>query len=638
MEDVPHWSRLRRTRLSRRALLWASGRAGVGAVGLALVGCGGDDDEEPPEETPAAADAPTDETPPQPPIEEPDAVEAPEPEPRQAPLTPVRGGIAQLFSATEIHDRWDPHRSRFSQTQAVHSLMYNRLIRFDSVSEGTLEGDICDLPETPDEETYIFTIRPGVRFWDREPTNGRPFTAEDIRFNIQRQMGGRDSEENPDPLFYRQSDYRRTASMEVRDSRTIVLKTDGSDATYLASVHAGPWSWMTSPEAVESFGADWRTQVDDIQLNSGTGPFVPVEFTRGGDLILRRSTNWWRADGAYLDGLILRRTPNPGIALTYRAGQFDRADFPLGKSEIESLRTEFPDHNAYEFPLDTPVQLSFVISDDPESPFRDPRVGLAISLAINRFEIIDRLYLGDGRPSGPLPWFLQGWAIPEEELLTRPGYRLNKEDDLSEIQLLLASAGGAEAIGDVEIVIPDLFEGFFPGISASLTSMLERNLGLQVTNSFRSYQTITDQLRKGDLSFVFGWGPAPRQADPIDHWLRVAHTDGEGNYGRYSNAEVDGLIDRMRVTLDEDERKVLARQVQQILLESGFWVQNVANGIQLGIARPYLHLDPRALDFAWAAHHLDNTWIDTADPDYPSERTLPGDDDSEGQGAEDGDG
>ena len=44
MTERNYWQRLRRNRMTRRSLLRASGRAGVGAAGLALVGCGGDDD------------------------------------------------------------------------------------------------------------------------------------------------------------------------------------------------------------------------------------------------------------------------------------------------------------------------------------------------------------------------------------------------------------------------------------------------------------------------------------------------------------------------------------------------------------------------------------------------------------------
>ena len=48
MAERNYWTRMRRNRMSRRGLLKASARAGVGAAGLALVGCGDDDDDDQP--------------------------------------------------------------------------------------------------------------------------------------------------------------------------------------------------------------------------------------------------------------------------------------------------------------------------------------------------------------------------------------------------------------------------------------------------------------------------------------------------------------------------------------------------------------------------------------------------------------
>ena len=79
----------------------------------------------------------------------------------------------------------------------------------------------------------------------------------------------------------------------------------------------------------------------------------------------------------------------------------------------------------------------------------------------------------------------------------------------------------------------------------------------------------------------------------------------------------------MAATFDREARQRLAHRVQDLLLTTGFWVQNVVNGVQLGLAKPYFHHDPRALDFAWAGHHLANTWIDTNNEIYPSDRKLP---------------
>ena len=95
------------------------------------------------------------------------------------------------------------------------------------------------------------------------------------------------------------------------------------------------------------------------------------------------------------------------------------------------------------------------------------------------------------------------------------------------------------------------------------------------------------------------------------------------NFGRYANPDVDALVDEMQATIDSHERRAQARQIQELLLDDAFWIQNVTNGIQLGLHRPYLHVPPNALDFAWSAHHLDKLWVDDSHADYPDDRVLP---------------
>jgi len=607
--------------------LRASARAGIGAAGLALVGCGGDDDEPSDDEvaddqatdqaTDQAADQADDQADDQndPAVDDPGDVEI------VPPTEPVRGGIAQLFGVTEEHDRFDPHRSRFQQSQTYFSLSYNRLLRPSTISDGAFEPDLAgNLPETPSEDTHIFSLNPEARFWVDDLTGGRRFTGEDVRFNIERQKAALDADGDPDLLFYRRDDWGKVLSIDSEDD-TVTLRTDGPDAT-LYDVLAGPWGWMVSPEGTEEFGNRWRDNTQVYQFASGTGPYIPVGFVASGDVSFIRSENWW-GEGAFADGIIIRRVPTPSLAQSYTSGQLDRVDFPLNKNAIESLREDAPDDPQYQIPIDTPVQFQFTQAADSANPLSDPRVGLALGLAIDRFELIDRIYLGDGRPSGPVPWFLNGWALPEAELLSKPGYRPNKEDDLSEINALLDSAGGVDNLADVDLVVADIFEGVYPGIGLSLRSMLERNTGLDIDTDFRDYRAIRTGIADGEVNAWFGWGAAPRAADPTTSFLRTVHSDGAENFGGFSNPDVDTLIEQMRETLDTAERQALSQQVQNLLLQDAYWIQNVANGIQLGIHKPYLHLDPRSFDFAWTAHHLDKMWLDTTHEDYDELRVLP---------------
>ena len=78
-----------------------------------------------------------------------------------------------------------------------------------------------------------------------------------------------------DGTFLGSSGYQKTVSVDVIDEETIVMKTDGPDSSYLTAVHAGPFSWMTSPEAAEEFGDRWRDEAG------------------AGDLVYVSDTRWW---------------------------------------------------------------------------------------------------------------------------------------------------------------------------------------------------------------------------------------------------------------------------------------------------------------------------------------------------------
>ena len=618
---------MRRRRLSRRSLLSASARAGVGVAGLALVGCS--DDEPAPQELQQQAISQQEETP-EPPDPQQQSIQAQSQQTEQQavqaqpPSEPIQGGIIRSWLAIERHDRWDPHRSRFRHTQAAHSLMYNRLIRPASASSGELEADLCGLPEMPDQNTYVFTVESGAVFWDHEPANGRTFTAEDIRWNIERQQTAVDSNGLPDPHFFRRDTYNRTSSAETASDHSITLTTAEPDAAYLASVHASPFAWMTSPEAAEQFGDAWRDDPSDVFLNSGTGPYTPLLYN-GFELTLARSGNWWREDSAWAEGITLTSGDANNIVSLYDAAAFDRADFPLANETVEALREQYPDHPSYELPLASPVELLLPRSADPESPMADPRVLRAVGVAIDRSQLIERLYGGHGHASGPLPWYLEGWTLTDQDLAAFPSYRNDREADLAEVAQLISASGASAVAAPLPLVVADLFEGFFAGSGEAVRSMIADATGLEVELENRPFAEAIDQLRDGERFCFLGWGAVPHGADPTDDWRRTLHSTGSGHWSDGDSSDLDALIDQMSTTFNLVARQDLAHQVQELLLngDAHQWRVPLLNGIQLGIHQPWLHPDPRLFDFAWSTDHLSTSWLDTTHDTYPTGRELP---------------
>ena len=612
-----------RRRLSRRSLLAASARAGVGAAGLALVGCG--EDEPTPDEELESLQEQADGQAQQ--VEQQGEAEFEESQQqaeRVSPSEPEAGGILRVWYPVERHDRWDPHRSRYRTTQGFHSLMYSRILRPVSVSSGELEADLCGLPEMPDEVTYVFTVSSGAAFWNQTPTDGRSFTADDIRWNIERQQAALDADGVADPYFFRSDAYERTASIDVVAEDQVRLTTSAPDAAYLGSVHAGPFAWMTSPEAAELWGDAWRDNAFDSTQNSGTGPYLPMSYD-GAELILQRSESWWGPEAAWPDGIVFAGGGAASIVGTYSLAQIDFVDFPVPNEIVQALIDERPEDTTYEVPIAAPVQLLTPQAADSGSALGDPRVVRALGLAVDRARLIERLYEGNGRASGLLPWYLDGWAIPQERLGEMPGYRDPRDADLTEIGELIAAAGGASAIGTVPLVTADLFEGFFAGSSEAVRSMIADATGLTVELEHRPFAEALEQLAGGERFVFLAWGETPVTADPTDAWRATLHSGGDRNWGGATDPELDALIDEMGVSFGLDERRELAHRVQERLLtgESAQWIVNLANGTQLGVAQPYLQLDPRAREFAWSWDRLGSSWLDTGHADYNAERELP---------------
>lgn len=549
------------------------------------------------------------------------AQQADQPEP---PSGPTPGGIIRVWQAVERHDRWDPHRSRYRYTQAALSLMYNRLIQPVSVSSGEVEADLCALPEMPDETTYVFTLDQGAVYWDLEPTNGRPVIANDIAWNISRQQAALDAAGLPDPHFFRRDAYQRTASVQATSDASITLTTAEPDAAYLGSVHASPFAWITSPEAAELYGDDWRNDPTDIMRSSGTGPYTPLLYN-GFEITLARTENWWQADSAYADGITLTSGDTNNIVSLYDAAAFDRADFPLTNETVEVLREQNPEHIPFELPLDSAIELLTPLGSDPLTPMGDPRVIRAVGLAVDRPAMLERLYGEHGRPCGPLPWYLEGWSLSESLLNSFPGYRGDRAADLEEISQLISAAGATASSSPLPLVVADLFEGFFAGSGEAVRSMISDATGLEVRLENRPFAEAIDQLQGGERFLFLGWSAVPQQADPTDDWRRTLHSEGAGNWSEGASPELDGLIEQMGTTFNLGARRDIGHQVQELLLsgDAPQWQVKLVNGIQLGIHQPWLHPDERLLDYAWSSNRLSTSWVDTTFETYPAGRELP---------------
>jgi ABC-type transport system substrate-binding protein len=177
-----------RHRLGRRTLIRGSLIAGAGVAAAALLGCGGDEEPEADEQTSRApaADGPTG---PGELVQDPDL---PYPFNFPEPATQPKPGGVMVVGATWDVQNVDPTVSASGGTVTVPNMVYNRLIGFDrgpdaDVYQPKLEAELASSWErSPDGMTFTFKIRPGVKWQNLAPLNGRPYVAADATYVMNR--------------------------------------------------------------------------------------------------------------------------------------------------------------------------------------------------------------------------------------------------------------------------------------------------------------------------------------------------------------------------------------------------------------------------------------------------------------------
>src|SRR5438093_5473399 len=105
--------------------------------------------------------------------------------------TPKRGGTLAIRTWDPPH--FDPFQTISYKTHIALSFTHSRLLRHKAgpgVVPGTfpIEGDLAESCTQPNETTYVFKLRRGVRWQAKPPVNGRELTSEDVRYSVERFM------------------------------------------------------------------------------------------------------------------------------------------------------------------------------------------------------------------------------------------------------------------------------------------------------------------------------------------------------------------------------------------------------------------------------------------------------------------
>ncbi len=597
-------------RISRRTFLAGSVVAAAAGAGAAVIGCRRGRRAKPASTSPAAM-------------------------PSLAPAA-ARGGVLRTYSFDAmIEDTLDPHLTQMGPVQNMHSAVFSKLLQFADERASTIAPDLADgMPERPDKLTYVVRLRAGVKFHDtlafrlaHPKAAGRELDASDVKYSIERQLN-RNSPQSK--RFFRQSDWTPIDRIDMRDSHTIVIATKTPVAPFLSFL-AGRHAFIIPREVVDA-NDEAKRDLDMI----GSGPFILDTWQPGSVVKLRRNPQWFARDDSldgfgagrpFLDGYDAFLSPQEDV-FQQVAFEHRRVDM-TGFQEPAALDREHKT-NLYDIILEQVgaggIMASRLLLDRP--PFKDDRVRRAIHLAINRRALADLLYpaLAD-QPSallsGAVAPVMERFAIPQDELSKRPGYRTDpagRADDLRNAKQLWSAAFGGQPPKELRITfagVPKLIPDKAP---AAIAGQLRAALGVTIVplTDLSGYALTAAALRRnvdgateGVVSFTFGFEDG---GVDLDDWVYPHFRSGQpANTYRLQDPTLDAMLDKSRGEFDTKARRRTGRDIQEYLIGQVNarldYFAPVARRLTWGYVRnTYMPI------WHGSYYKLADTWLDTSHP------------------------
>src|SRR5881296_1194031 len=206
---------------------------------------------------------------------------------------PKRGGILHVRGWDPVH--FDPHLTRAFMTHTALSFVYNKLLRHKvgpDVQPGTfiVEPDLAERWEEPDDTTYIFHLRQGVKWHNKPPVNGRELVAEDVKFSFDRFLT---VPGNPERQLLESVD-----RVEVVDRYTVKFLLNEPFVWLLDILANAMCVWIVAPEVGEKYG-DFKK----VETAIGTGPFLLKSYEPNVKTVFKRNPAYFLKDQPYVDGV-----------------------------------------------------------------------------------------------------------------------------------------------------------------------------------------------------------------------------------------------------------------------------------------------------------------------------------------------
>jgi peptide/nickel transport system substrate-binding protein len=450
--------------------------------------------------------------------------------------------------------------------------MFEGLVSLEPGSTEVVPGLAKSWEASEDGLEWTFELEEGVTFHD-----GEPFNAEAVCYNFDRWYNAKGSFQNPGATYYWQTVFGGFAtvdfegapeeslyeSCEATDEHTAVLNITKPSSSFLSALALTNFT-IASPKALEEFGADeGKVNAEGVfnatgtyatEHPTGTGPYKFESWDRGEQLTMVANEDYWGDFPGNIGTLVFKPVGDPAAQLqALQAGDIDGYDL-VAPEDYETIGGD-DQFQLLERPAFNVAYMGF---NQDVKPFEDIAVRQAIAHAIDRQEIVDGFYAGQGEVAHQfMPPELFGYA----DDVTKYEY------DPDKAQQLLEDAGYDLPV-EIEFAYPtNVTRPYMPDPQANFEAIKEDLEECCFTVKEESADWEVDYVTKvqsGNYgSYLIGW--TGDFGDP-DNFIGTFFQQPLAEWG-FENEEIFNILDEAEAETDEERRTELYEEANRIIMD-----------------------------------------------------------------------
>lgn len=448
-----------------------------------------------------------------------------------------------------------PHRRTEIITLSVQANLFEGLAGFDA--DMKIVPLLAASWENPDDRTWLFNLRPGVKFHD-----GSPLTAEDVVYSIRQAM------DHPESAL--KSNCGQISALAATGSLSVKIVTRLPSPVLLHKLNT---VFILPRRTLEQMGEE-----EFARHPVGTGPYRLEAVGADGTLRLAAWTGYWGAPPEFSRMRIIRYN-DPGEAV--RLLLAGRADIATEISPEQARRMEH-DRTATVAVVSRPgLALRLLGMDTTRPPFHSLQVRRALALAVDRRRLVERILYGYGTPANQM--------VPQAVFGFDPGLP-GLPYDPGTARKLLADAGYVAGL-DLRLLLSRVQTPLGKELQAQMAAAgIRLELDLRERQDFFAAVDTSPFFVLGSVSST---GDASDLLDDLYHSTAAAY--GRENNGRYANPEVDLLIEALPSSQNQRQRLETMQRIMGMVVGDmprvPLYIEDEIYGVNAAIAwKPRLDL------------------------------------------------